>query len=219
MKIHKMMVEMLIPAIRMLVFFSVLTGFLYPAFILVLAQIFFPFEANGSLITRYGAVTGSQLIGQEFTEPHYFWGRLSATPDYPYNAMRSSASNLGPSDPERTKRMQARLALIRGDLRPSVPVDNARVPIDLVTASGSGLDPDISLEAAQYQITRIAETRQISPKSITELINMKTIGQINHLLEPPRVNVLQLNMALDMLSPTIPAKKPLELGKPNGKTP
>jgi len=182
-------------AFLLLLFFSILTGLLYPACITAIAQLFFPWQANGSFITSDDKRIGSELIGQSFTDPKYFWGRPSATMPYPYNAENSSGSNLGPSNPDflaKTKDRVTHLRLSNGN--------NDLVPVDLVTASGSGLDPEISPAAAFYQITRIAKVRGISANEIKMLIQNNIKGRTFGVLGEPRINVLSLNLALDQLA-------------------
>ena len=174
---------------------TVLTGILYPLAITGIAQVIFPHQANGSLILRNGQVVGSALIGQEFSDPKYFWGRLSATSDHPYDAAASSGSNLGPTNPALIQEVQARLKALH-DADPT----NARpVPVDLVTSSASGLDPNISIAAAQYQAPRVARLRGLPLAQVTALIAQYTQGRTFGILGEPRVNVLELNLALDAL--------------------
>ena len=135
------------PAIISIAIFTLITGIVYPLLITSIAQVIFPHQANGSLILQDGRVAGSELIGQPFDDPHYFWGRLSATSPYPYNAASSAGSNLGPTNPALTDMVNARIAALKA----ADPTNNASIPVDLVTSSGSGLDPDISLAAAMYQ--------------------------------------------------------------------
>ncbi len=174
---------------------TVLTGLLYPALITGIAQVVFPSQANGSLITKDGQVLGSALIGQEFTDPKYFWGRLSATSDHPYNAAASGGSNLGPTNPALQKEVSDRIAALQA----ADPGNNQPIPVDLVTSSGSGLDPDISIAAAQYQAARVARIRGLSLEQVQSLINQYTTGRQFGFLGEPRVNVLKLNLALDGL--------------------
>jgi len=171
---------------------SLLTGLIYPVVITGLAQLIFPSQANGSLILKNGNVVGSELIGQQFEDPRYFWGRLSATAP-PYNAAASSGSNLGPSNPKILDQIKARL----NQLHKADPGNTNPVPVDLVTASASGLDPDISIAAALYQKDRIARTRGIPPKRIEALIRRYTTPRFLGLLGEASVNVLKLNLALD----------------------
>ncbi len=171
---------------------AVLTGLLYPAVITGIAQVIFPYQANGSLITQNGKVVGSALIGQEFTDPKYFWGRLSAT-DHPYDAASSSGSNLGPTNPALQKEVSDRIAALKA----ADPDNNQPIPVDLVTSSGSGLDPDISIAAAQYQAARVARLRGLPLSQVQALINQYTTPRTLGFLGEPRVNVLKLNLALD----------------------
>ncbi len=173
---------------------TVLTGLLYPAVITGIAQVIFPYQANGSLITQNGKVVGSALIGQEFTDPKYFWGRISAT-DHPYDAASSGGSNLGPTNPALQKEVSDRIAALKA----ADPTNNLPIPVDLVTSSGSGLDPDISVAAAQYQAARVARVRGLPFAQVQALISRYTTGRTFGFLGEPRVNVLQLNLALDGL--------------------
>ena len=174
-------------------FLTVFTGLLYPYALTGLAQFFFPRQANGSLIYKDGKPIGSRLIGQPFDDPKYFWSRLSATSPMPYNAASSSGSNLGPTNPALFKAIQDRIdALHKAD-----PDNKEPIPVDLATASGSGLDPHISPAAAQYQIQRIVKVRGISESAVQELIQKHTEGRFLGLLGEPAVNVLELNLDLD----------------------
>lgn len=189
------------PAIVSLVIFTALLGLFYPALITGIAQLAFPAQANGSLITdEAGTVVGSKLIGQEFSDPAHFWGRLSATGPVPYNAAASSGSNLGPLNPALIGAegiVQTRInALAAADADAGVQND-APIPVDLVTASGSGLDPHISPAAAQYQVARIAALRGVDVSEIQSLVDEFTEGRTLGFLGEARVNVLQLNLALD----------------------
>ncbi len=183
------------PAIVSIAIFTLLTGILYPLFITGIAQLVFPHQANGSLIVKNGQIVGSELIGQQFDDPRYFWGRLSATAPFPYNAASSSGSNLGPTNPALLAEVKQRIA----DLKAADPTDTAPIPVDLVTSSGSGLDPDISLAAAQYQVSRVAKARSLSVDTIQKLVQQYTHGRQFWVLGEPRVNVLELNLALDAL--------------------
>ncbi len=175
---------------------SILTGILYPSVITVLAQYFFPWQANGSMIQKNGMLQGSALIGQAFTDPRYFWGRPSATPTIPYNAASSAGSNLGPTNPALINTIKMRiLALKQVD-----PTNTAPIPVELVTASGSGLDPDISPNTAYYQIPRIARQRHLPDAMIRQLIDKTIIPRTFGLFGEPRIPVLQLNMQLDTLT-------------------
>ena len=181
------------PAIVSLVIFTILTGVLYPLVITGIAQGFFPHQANGSLIIQNGQVAGSELIGQSFDDPRYFWGRLSATSPYPYNGAASAGSNLGPTNPALIDEVKARIAA----LKTADPTNNSPIPVDLVTSSGSGLDPNISVAAAQYQVQRVAKARGLSVEVIQAMADSFTQGRQFGVLGEPRVNVLELNLALD----------------------
>ncbi|CAM3064099.1 potassium translocating ATPase, subunit C [Legionella steigerwaltii] len=190
-------------ALIFLLLFSVLTGLIYPAFVTALAQIFFPYQANGSLLRYEGNPIGSALIGQYFDAPNYFWGRPSATTPFPYNAMNSSGSNMGPSNPEFLDTVGKRIAgLHQFSLADQNETAKQLIPVDLVTASASGLDPEISPLAAFYQIPRIAKARRISEQEIQELVNQLIKKRTLHLLGEPRINVLELNLALDHIRTT-----------------
>ena len=187
------MLRLLRPAIVSFLLLTILTGVLYPLAVTALAQVVFPAQANGSLITRDGQTVGSALIGQPFDDPRYFWGRLSATSPYPYNAAASSGSNLGPTNPALIAEVQARVdALHAAD-----PGNTAPIPVDLVTSSGSGLDPNISVAAANYQVARVARARGLDASVVAALVTKSTTGRQFGILGEPRVNVLQLNLALD----------------------
>jgi K+-transporting ATPase ATPase C chain len=177
----------------MLIIFSVLTGLIYPGIVTVIAQVLFPWKANGSLIHRGDAVAGSLLIGQSFTGPQYFWSRPSATTPYPYNAMNSSGSNFGPMNEDYLNSVKQRVAALQDS-------DKTPVPVELVTSSGSGLDPEISPFAAVYQADRVAKARGLPLDVVKELIVDKTTTRSLYIMGEPRVNVLKLNVALDELS-------------------
>ena len=175
---------------------SGLTGLLYPAVVTGIAQILFPYQANGSLIVKDGKGVGSALIGQPFDDPKYFWSRPSATSPFPYNATSSSGSNLGPTNPDLQKQVQGRIDALRA----ADPGNRAPVPVDLVAASGSGLDPDISPAAAFYQVRRVAKARGLTEDAVRSVVERHTEGRQFGLLGEPRVNVLKLNLALDAIS-------------------
>lgn len=180
-------------AIIFLALFTVLAGVIYPLVVTGLAQVFFHHQANGTLIQEDGKVVGSELIGQPFSDPKYFWGRLSATSPVPYNAAASSGSNYGSANPALREAIQARI-----DALQAVDPDNSQpVPVDLVTYSGSGLDPHISVAAAEYQAARVARKRGLTQAQVEALVSRFTEGRQFGILGEPRVNVLQLNLALD----------------------
>ena len=185
------------PALMSLLIFTVLVGLLYPLVVTGIAQLVFPHQANGSLIVVNGKTVGSSLIGQQFTDPKYFWGRLSATGPYPYNAAASSGSNLGPTNPALLDEVKGRIAALKA----ADPSNTQPIPVDLVTSSGSGLDPDISVAAALYQLPRVARLRGLSESTLRTLVDQYTQGRTLGFLGEPRVNVLQLNLALDGLKP------------------
>ena len=188
-----MMKHQLRPALMMLLILTVLTGVMYPLAVTGLAQLLFPTQANGSLMTRDGKVIGSELIGQYFDEPQYFWGRPSSTAPYPYNAAASSGSNLGPTNPVLIEAVKTRVAAVRA----ADPGNEAPVPVDVVTTSGSGLDPHISPAAALYQVHRVARVRGVQESQVKDLVALHTEERQFGLLGEPRVNVLKLNLALD----------------------
>jgi K+-transporting ATPase ATPase C chain len=174
---------------------TVITGLVYPAVVTGITQVAFPFQANGSLVYHQGQLTGSALIGQPVSDPKYFWGRPSATSPYPYNAAASAGSNLGPTNPELLARVKERVAA----LKRSCPDSNWLIPVDLVTASGSGLDPHISPAAALYQVPRVARARGLSEGKVTALVAQHLENRWFGILGEPHVNVLELNLALDDL--------------------
>lgn len=176
-----------------LLIFTILTGLVYPLVVTGIAQLVFPAQANGSLIVRNGQTVGSSLIGQSFDNPKYFWGRLSATGQVPYNAAASSGSNLGPTNPALLDEIKARIAALKA----ADPSNTQPIPVDLVTSSGSGLDPNISIAAALYQIPRVARLRGMSESALRALVDQVTQGRQLGFLGEPRLNVLELNLALD----------------------
>lgn len=189
------MKDQLRPALTMLLLLAVLTGLIYPLAVTGLAQVFFPDQANGSLMVREDKVIGSKLIGQYFDKPEYFWGRPSATAPFPYNAAVSGGSNLGPTNPVLIETVKVRVAV----LRTADPSNDSLIPVDLVTASGSGLDPHISPAAALYQVKRVACARGLDETIVQGLVVQHTEERQFGLLGERRVNVLQLNLALDSL--------------------
>jgi K+-transporting ATPase ATPase C chain len=180
----------------LLTLFIILTGLIYPGFVMVFAQLFFTKEANGSIITRNGIAIGSVYIGQAFSDPKYFWSRPSATSPFPYNAANSVGSNLGPSNPKLVASIQAKIKQLVTNQA------SGEIPVDLVTSSGSGLDPEISPHAAFFQVPRIAKIREIPEKDLMRLIKTQIKKRTFNLLGEPRINVLQLNLALDSLTLT-----------------
>lgn len=181
------------PALMSLLILTVITGVVYPLVVTGIAQMVFPFQANGSLIVKDGKVVGSALIGQPFDDPKYFWSRPSGTSPFPNNASASSGSNLSPTNPALITAVEGRVEA----LRTADPSNKAAVPVDLVTASGSGLDPHISPAAALYQVPRVARERKLAPDAVRALVDQHTEGRFLGLLGEPRVNVLALNLALD----------------------
>ncbi len=181
------------PAVVLFTVLTALTGVAYPLAITAIAQAAFPAQAAGSLILRDGKPVGSSLIGQSFSDPKFFWGRPSATAPMPYNASASGGSNLGPLNPALTEAVKSRIEALRA----ADAGNPAPVPVDLVTASASGLDPHISVAAAQYQAGRVARLRRLPLAQVRQLIDVHTEGQLFGFIGEPRVNVLQLNLALD----------------------
>jgi K+-transporting ATPase ATPase C chain len=180
-------------ALVLLLVFTVLTGLVYPLVLTGVAKLVFPRQAEGSLIVRDGRAVGSRLVGQPFSAPRYFWGRLSATAPVPYEASASSGSNLGPLNPALLDAARARIAALRA----ADPGARGPVPVDLVTASGSGLDPHLSLAGAEYQVARVARARSLTPEVVRAIVRRHAEGRTFGLLGEPRVNVLELNLALD----------------------
>ncbi|WP_416763177.1 potassium-transporting ATPase subunit KdpC [Roseateles sp. So40a] len=185
--------KMLRPALVGFALLSAVTGLLYPAAVTGVAKTLFPFQAEGSLVLQDGKLVGSELIGQNFSSPRYFWGRPSATGPMANNATGSSGSNQGPTNPALVDAVKARVAALKA----ADPTNTAPVPVDLVSASASGLDPHISMAAARYQAARVARERGLSPDAIQRLIQANTESRDLAVLGEPRVNVLKLNLALD----------------------
>jgi K+-transporting ATPase ATPase C chain len=197
------MISQIKPAVILLLIFTVLTGIVYPLVVTGIAQLVFPAQANGSLIIKNGKAAGSELIGQSFDDPKYFWGRLSATGPFPYNAYYaqtltgSSGSNYGPTNPALMQEVQGRIEALKA----ADPTNTTPIPVDLVTSSGSGLDPDISVAAALYQVHRVAAARGLTDAQAKALVDQYTEGRQFGFLGEPRVNVLELNLALDAYKP------------------
>jgi potassium-transporting ATPase KdpC subunit len=190
------MVRHMRAAVMMLLLMTLITGVCYPLLVTGLSQLLFPSKANGSIIEKDGRWVGSTLIGQQFTSPKYFWSRLSATTPFPYNSASSAGTNYGPLNPALLKATEKRVDLLRS----AGSTNDRPVPIDLVTASGSGLDPHISLAAALFQASRVARERNMSEADLRALIRHYTKGRTFAVLGEPRVNVLELNLALDDIS-------------------
>jgi K+-transporting ATPase ATPase C chain len=191
------MKSLLRPLIVIFAVLTAITGLAYPAVMTAFARTAFHDSANGSLIVADGKVVGSALIGQQFDAPQYFWGRLSATTPNPYNAANSGGSNLGPTNPALADEVKSRIAALKG-----AGTDVSQpVPVDLVTSSASGLDPEISPAAAAYQIERVARARHLNPADVAALVDRHTKGRQFGVLGEPRVNVLELNLALDGKAP------------------
>lgn len=187
------MLRPFLPALRMLVALTLLTGVVYPLLVTGIAQLAFPRAANGSAIERDGRVVASALLGQPFDVPEYFWSRPSATAPFPYNAAASGGSNLGPRNPALADAVKARIAALRA----ADPGNAAPVPADLVTASASGLDPHIGVAAAEYQVARVARARAMPVDTVRALVARHTEGRVLGVLGEPRVHVVALNLALD----------------------
>jgi len=197
------MKALLRPAVTLFAILTVLTGVIYPLAVTGIGQLLFAHEANGSLVTVNGKPVGSELIGQPFSTPGHFWSRPSATGPQAYNATASSGSNLGPLNPALTDAVKARIAALRA----ADPGNDKPVPIDLVTASGSGLDPEISLAAAYYQAARVAKARSLSVDKVQALIAQHAARPWLGIFGEPRVNVLKLNLALDASSTDVNVKQ------------
>jgi K+-transporting ATPase ATPase C chain len=189
--------KILRPLVVLFAAMTVITGIAYPAVVTAIAQAVFPHQANGSLIEKDGKPVGSELLGQQFDAPYYFWGRLSATTPNPYNAQNSGGSNLGPTNPALSDEVKGRLSA----LHDADPSNTMPVPVDLVTSSGSGLDSDISPAAAAYQAGRVAKARGLTVDQVNDLISQNTSGRQLGVLGESRVNVLKLNLALDQIKP------------------
>jgi potassium-transporting ATPase KdpC subunit len=185
------------PALVLFLLLSLITGLLYPLFVTGVAQAVFPHQAHGSLVEHNGQTVGSALIGQPFAQATHFWGRPSATGPMAYNASASSGSNLGPNHPALADAVKARIEALRA----ADPDNTAPVPVDLVTASASGLDPHISVAAARYQVARVARARGLAPDAVHALVDRHTEGVWWGFLGEPRVNVLAINLALDTVRP------------------
>jgi K+-transporting ATPase ATPase C chain len=191
------MSKLLLQSVLVLVVFSALTGIVYPLAVTGIARLCCERQAEGSLIHQGDKLVGSNLLGQPFDEPKYFWSRPSATTPQPYNGLSSSGSNLGPTNSAQFDAVKMRVAA----LQQADPGNKLPIPVDLVTASGSGLDPDISPAAAQYQVTRVARARHLDPSNLRALIVAHTHLRQWGIFGEPRVNVLELNLALDALPP------------------
>jgi K+-transporting ATPase ATPase C chain len=185
------------PALVCFAALTALTGVAYPLVVTGVAQAVFPAQAAGSLVVRDGRPVGSSLIGQNFSDPKYVWGRPSATTPQPYNANNSGGSNLGPLNPALTDAVRSRIEALRA----ADPGNTAPVPVDLVTASASGLDPHLSVAGALFQTSRVSRARHLPLAQVQQLIAAHTEGRLFGLLGEPRVNVLQLNLALDAARP------------------
>jgi len=189
------MKNLLRPALSLFVLLTVVTGLVYPLAVTGIAKLVFPEAADGSLIVRNGQAVGSRLIGQNFSDPRYFWGRPSATSPQPYNASASSGSNQGPLNPALSDAFKGRIDALK-----AADPDNTRpIPADLVSASASGLDPHISPVAAEYQVERVARARKLDPSAVKALVNKNTENRQWSVFGEPRVNVLELNISLDSL--------------------
>ena len=188
-----MIKEQVKPAILIFLVLTVITGIIYPFFVTGISKALFPKEVGGSLIYRDGKAIGSSLIGQPFDDPKYLWGRISATSLAQYNASSSSGSNIGPSNPTLVDEVKGRIKA----LQTADPGNKAPIPVDLVTSSGSGLDPHISLAAAYYQVSRISKCRGITESAVKDIIHKNTAGRFLGLIGEPVVNVLEVNLDLD----------------------
>jgi K+-transporting ATPase ATPase C chain len=189
------MIKLLRQSVMVLVVFSLLTGIAYPLLVTAVAQVCCSRQANGSLLMRGDQPIGSSLLAQPFTDEKYFWPRPSATTPQPYNGVASGGSNLGPTNPAQIDAVKKNLAA----LKQADPANSSVVPVDLVTASGSGLDPHISPAAAEYQVARVARARRLDPQQVRELVAKHTDLRQWGIFGEPHVNVLELNLALDAL--------------------
>jgi K+-transporting ATPase ATPase C chain len=189
------MTSVLRPALVLLVILTVITGIAYPLVVTGIGQVLFPRQANGSMIVKDGRPIGSRLIAQSFTDPRHFWSRPSATTPRPYDGTASTGSNLGPLNPALVEAVKARIEALRA----ADPGNRAAIPVDLVTASASGLDPEESVAAANYQAGRVAHARGLPESRVRALIAAHAEGRLLGVLGEPRVNVLELNLALDAL--------------------
>jgi K+-transporting ATPase ATPase C chain len=187
------MLRLLLQSLLCLAVLTILTGLVYPLVVAGVAEVAFPHQAHGSLITHDGRAVGSQLIGQAFSDPRYFWSRPSATTPVSYNAASSGGSNLGPTNPDLGKQVKERVAALRA----ADPGNTRPVPVDLVTASASGLDPDISPAAAEFQVPRVARARGLAESVVRDIVSAHTSPRFLGVLGEPRVSVLELNLALD----------------------
>jgi K+-transporting ATPase ATPase C chain len=187
------MIRLLIQSVVCLAVLTLLTGIIYPLVVTGVAEVAFPHQAHGSLFTHGGRAAGSELIGQAFSDPRYFWGRPSATTPMPYNAGSSGGSNLGPTNPDLARQVKERVEALRA----ADPGNDQPVPVDLVTASASGLDPDLSPAAAEFQVSRVARARGLAESAVRDLVSAHTSPRFLGVLGEPRVNVLELNLALD----------------------
>jgi potassium-transporting ATPase KdpC subunit len=194
------MTALLRPALVLFLVLTAITGIAYPLVVTGIAQAIVPNQAAGSLVVSNGHVVGSSLIGQNFSDPKHFWSRPSATAPQPYNGIASGGSNLGPLNPALTDGIKARIDALKA----VDPTNKAPIPVDLVTASASGLDPDISVAAANYQVPRVARERGLQPQAVQALVGAHATGRWLGILGEPRVNVLELNLALDALKPNPP---------------
>ncbi len=188
------------PVLVLFALLTAVTGFIYPLIVTGIARVAFPDQAAGSLIVKDGKAIGSRLIGQSFTDPKYFWSRPSATGPYPYNASASTGSNQGPLNPALTDAVKSRIEALKA----ADPTNPAPIPVDLVTASASGLDPHISVAAANYQLERVARVRGLSADKVAALVTQHTEGRLFGFLGEPRVNVLEMNLALDEIAAQTP---------------